>query len=183
MLADYSATIRRLSQGLLCDYPATIVPLVLLSGTGSRRFSDTGDSGRRGSGSCCKTPRERPAARPVWRVLGVSIPGDLRRALNTLYLRRKCPVFAFYGLRYIRILPGCKNAVHVRKWGYFEGVQKFPGNYSGQNAEKAPGMVSPPGGAPEQTGKRKTPEQPRGIYSLVILRRSEQDQNGKKQDI
>lgn len=85
----------------------------------------------------------------------VSVTGVLRRILNTLYLRRKCPVFAFYGLRYIRILPGRKNAVYARKWGYFEGVQKFPGNYSGQNAEKAPRQDLPTEGSSSGTVREK----------------------------
>lgn len=59
----------------------------------------------------------------------------------------------------------------------------MPGNYPDRTHKKPPGMVSPPGEAPEQPGKRKTPEQLRGIYSPAILRRSEQNQNGKKQDI
>lgn len=163
MLADYSATIRRLFQGLLCDYPATIVPLVLLSGTGSRRFSDTGDSGRRGSGSCCKTPGDalrRCARRGMFK--GVSIPGDLRRVLNTLYLRRKCPVFAFCALRYIGILPWCKNAVHARKWGYFEGAQKCPGINPEQNAKKKPTEGQAHQGSPGAVREKKTPERVRG---------------------
>ena len=163
MLADYSATIRRLFQGLLCDYPATISPLVLLSGTGSRRFSDTGDSGRLGSGSCCKTPRKRPtAARPVWRALGVSIPGicDALRipyicAVNAPYSRFVClGILVYYHgekTPYTRengaILRGCGNAREV--------IQD-------RTHKKPPRNAKPSRGAPEQPGKRKTPERVRG---------------------
>lgn len=50
---------------------------------------------------------------------GVSIPGDLRRVLNAIYLRYKCPVFAFCGLGYIGILPTHKIAVYTQKMGLF----------------------------------------------------------------
>lgn len=131
--ADYSggcpATIRRLlSRSFLClvQDRGCSPALAILGGAAS-------GAAEKRSGNVLRRRIRRGMLRG-----GVSVTGVLRRILNTLYLRRKCPVFAFYGLRYIRILPGRKNAVYARKWGYFEGVQKFPGNYSGQNAEKAP---------------------------------------------
>ena len=176
MLVDYSATIRRLFQTacrlfrvLPCDYPATIVPLVVRSSTGPRRFCDTGDSGRRGSGSCCKTPGDalrRRARRGMFK--GVSIPGGLRRVLNTLYLRRKRPVFAFYGFRYIGILPRCKNAVYARKWGYFEGCRNTRALTPNRTQKKAPRRLSPPGELRSSRGKEK-PRSASGAFIHLLF--------------
>ena len=86
---------------------------------------------------------------------GVSIPGDLQRVLNALYLRRKCPVFAFYRLRYIGILPGRKNAVYARKWGYFEGCRNAREITPGRTQKKPPRQDLPTEGSSSGTVREK----------------------------
>ena len=100
----------------------------------------------------------------------MSIPGDLWRILNTLYLRRKCPVFAFYGLRYIVYYPGTK-APYTRENGAILRGAEMPGKLLRAERRKSPpGRIYPPrGAAPERSGNKETPERVRGWVYLLLL--------------
>ena len=156
--ADYSggcpATIRRLlSRSFLClvQDRGCSPALAILGGAAS-------GAAEKRSGNVLRRRIRRGMLR------GVSVTGVLRRILNTLYLRRKCPVFAFYGLRYIRILPVRKNAVYARKWGYFEGCRNTRELTPNRTQKKAPIRLSPPGEPRSSQGKEK----PRNVSGAFI---------------
>ena len=130
--ADYSggcpATIRRLlSRSFLClvQDRGCSPALAILGGAASGAVEKR-------SGNVVRRRIRRGMLR------GVSVTGVLRRILNTLYLRRKRPVFAFYGLRYIRILPGRKSDVYARNGAILRGRRNSRGITPGRTQKKPP---------------------------------------------